>query len=569
MKIPLNQFEQYIDETILKRGLSYFKKGLVEDPEELSPGFFEAIVEGSESYRVTVSIKNEIITDHSCTCPYDLGPVCKHIAALLFALQAEKLGINKQNKITAAKNSTEMTRKKGRKTVIEQVDEILTKLPPNHIAEFIREQCIQNPAFRRLFIARFITQFEGESKAVYAQQVKAILNSAKGRHGFIEWNRAGAVGKAVYEMLVNARKQLEVKNYQTVMLISCAVLEEMFKALQFADDSDGDIGGGVSEAVEILFLVSEEDLPEENRKWLFDYTISAIKKRLYNGWDWDLDMYALAANLMKGEKEASVLLGLIESMAFSEYMERHVQEIRVKILRKSGRNAEADAFEAKHLNNPIFREQAIKKAIAANDLDKAGQIAQEGIKQDKKDKPGLVGDWVDWLLKIAQKRNDRQMIITHARYLFDMANRDHKYYYKILKETVDQAEWPSFTDELIRQLSDHRRWGDPYLLAWICIEEEKWETLLKVCDRGFTLGGVLEYEKHLAKHYPEELAAIYKRKILELLDRSTGRNHYQEAARFIRRMKKIGATAQAEQLVGEIKQKYPQRRALLEELEKV
>jgi hypothetical protein len=370
-------------------------------------------------------------------------------------------------------------------------------------------------------------------------------------------------------MLVNARKQLEVNNFQSAMMISFAVLEEMFKALQFADDSDGDIGGSVSEALEILFLVSEEKLPEENRKWLFDQAVSAIKKRQYEGWDWDLDMFALAANLVKGEKESSTLLELIESMAFSEYMEKHVQEIRVKILRKSGREAEADAFEAKHMNNPIFREKAIKKAIKAKDLDKAEQIAQEGIKHDQKDKPGLADNWVDWLLKIAQQRNDRNTIITHARYLLKQANRDHKYYYRILKENVDPVEWASFTDELIHQLSDQKRWGDPYLVAWICIEEERWNILLKVCESSFTLNGIQEYEKHLAKRFPEELAAIYKRKILELLDRGTGRNHYQEATRFIRRMKKFGANSQADELITLIRQKYPQRRALLEELEMI
>ena len=41
MNIPLNQFEQIIDETILKRGLDYFRKGLVEEPEELSPGLMK------------------------------------------------------------------------------------------------------------------------------------------------------------------------------------------------------------------------------------------------------------------------------------------------------------------------------------------------------------------------------------------------------------------------------------------------------------------------------------------------------------------------------------------------
>jgi hypothetical protein len=36
MEIPLKQFEQYIDEVILKRGLTYFKNGHVGEPEEIT-----------------------------------------------------------------------------------------------------------------------------------------------------------------------------------------------------------------------------------------------------------------------------------------------------------------------------------------------------------------------------------------------------------------------------------------------------------------------------------------------------------------------------------------------------
>lgn len=93
MNIPLNHFEQLLDETILKRGLDYFKKGLVDEPEELTPGCYEANVQGSELYRVSVTIQNETVTEYSCSCLYDLGPVCKHVVSLLFALQYESLGI--------------------------------------------------------------------------------------------------------------------------------------------------------------------------------------------------------------------------------------------------------------------------------------------------------------------------------------------------------------------------------------------------------------------------------------------------------------------------------------------
>jgi len=44
MKIPINEFEQHVEEDILKRGLQYFKKGYVSQVEELSGGEYEAVV---------------------------------------------------------------------------------------------------------------------------------------------------------------------------------------------------------------------------------------------------------------------------------------------------------------------------------------------------------------------------------------------------------------------------------------------------------------------------------------------------------------------------------------------
>jgi hypothetical protein len=36
MQISIHQFEQFINETILKRGLTYFKNGYVSEPEEIA-----------------------------------------------------------------------------------------------------------------------------------------------------------------------------------------------------------------------------------------------------------------------------------------------------------------------------------------------------------------------------------------------------------------------------------------------------------------------------------------------------------------------------------------------------
>ena len=112
MQIPLNQFEQYIDETILKRGLQYFKNGHVHEPEEISPGEYEAIVEGTDDYTVQLTLKNGIVTEYVCDCPYDMGPVCKHVAAVIFYLQQDELELNKKTKRTKTNQASNPAKRK-------------------------------------------------------------------------------------------------------------------------------------------------------------------------------------------------------------------------------------------------------------------------------------------------------------------------------------------------------------------------------------------------------------------------------------------------------------------------
>jgi len=61
------------------------------------------------------------------------------------------------------------------------------------------------------------------------------------------------------------------------------MLEELTKALQFSDDSNGDFGDGIYSATELLSKVAERKLQEKERKLLFDYTLKAYQKNLYTG----------------------------------------------------------------------------------------------------------------------------------------------------------------------------------------------------------------------------------------------------------------------------------------------
>jgi len=242
MKIPLAEFELHFDETILNRGLQYYKKGLVNEPEEVAPGEYEAIVEGTELYTVQLTIKNEVITEHVCSCPYDMGPVCKHVVAVVFHLLQNELDLKVKSKTKTGegkKNEKEKKTKK-KKTTTEQVDEMLEKVSHSDLKIYVKEQCAKDRSFRQLFFANFAYLVIPDSKELYVKQIQAVLKAAAGRHGYIEYSESRAVSGAVYAMVERAEQFVESSNYQTAMYIACATIEEMGQALEYVDDSNGD-----------------------------------------------------------------------------------------------------------------------------------------------------------------------------------------------------------------------------------------------------------------------------------------------------------------------------------------
>jgi uncharacterized Zn finger protein len=226
MKIPLNEFEIHVDEDILKRGLQYFKKGYVTAVDELSAGEYEATVEGSESYTVHMEVKNGVMNGCYCTCPYDWGPICKHEVAVMFYLQQEELGIasnpQKTAKRTRAKASSVIIssgseKKPKKKTIQEKVNEILNMLPVDELKGYIGACCDNDKSFRDMFLAKYVYLIQPVSKEMYAKQIQAIVRSAAGKFGFLDYSAARKVGKLVYELSQLAEHKIENNNYREAM----------------------------------------------------------------------------------------------------------------------------------------------------------------------------------------------------------------------------------------------------------------------------------------------------------------------------------------------------------------
>lgn len=80
-------FADDIHALILERGRAYFDSGAVQQLVRTHDGW-SAEVAGQENYKVVIAGLTAP-EEWYCECPYDHGPVCKHVAAVFFAIQAE------------------------------------------------------------------------------------------------------------------------------------------------------------------------------------------------------------------------------------------------------------------------------------------------------------------------------------------------------------------------------------------------------------------------------------------------------------------------------------------------
>ena len=402
---------------------------------------------------------------------------------------------------------------------------------------------------------------------MYKKEIKAILKGAKNRHGFIDRPDMRRVGNEVYQFLTSAQEQIQKGNSKTGFLIATAVLEEMTKALQFADDSNADIGNNIYFSIEILTNLTQKKIPEVLRKEFFKYCLSAFKKGLFDGWDWHFGILDIAGKLILTEQEGDKIFKLLDAVTYSGWELNKSQAIQYELLSKIKGEVEAEAFLKKKKSNPEVRLAAIQKAFSNKDYEKAIAYAKDGIKECEKKSSGWISDWYNWLLKIGQKQEDKNSIIQYARYLYLYNYRNEQNYYSILKKQIPPKEWHPFVKELLIEIQTKESWRNVTLIREIYIEERWWDRLLRLLQESPDLRMIDENEQYLKRDYPNELIDLYAAGILLFMAEKVGRKYYKAACRYIRKIKRLGHLKKAKEVETTLRDLYPQRKALLEELD--
>ena len=571
MNISLKKFESDIDDSIISRGAEYFANQAVRDLRQLKTDQWAASVEGTEQYRVRLSLRDDSVVDYSCSCPYDLGPICKHIVAVLYELRARKYGEEKE--------AGDSKRSRGAKREVseESLDKLVSGMPRKSLEAVVLEYAGREPDFAGYISAKNTLKAPRSKKEQYRRIIKDTIQAVRGRHGFIGYWQCSKAVEGARMVLDKAQALVSGEKNEDALPIYQCVLEEMVPLLQNADDSDGSIGGVIDQAFEGLSVCARTAKEPRFKQKMLDYLFDEFENKRYDGWsDWKWSFLEMAAEMVGAPKDQERLFKKLddsrrppkqENDRLSEYDEETILEIKLRVLDRCKSQDEAESFLKEYLQYPAMRRQAIERAFKRKDFVSVKALAEEGISLAERSRfPGLVNEWVIWMLITAEAEKNIPETKQYALRLFlDTGDFD---YYSRYKRCFAKIEWDPEVENIINLVKKLPKYYEG-TLGQVLIQEAKWDDLLDFVRQNAKSHMLNAYQKYLSARFPKELTEIYEKVIAEELAPLVGRGNYERLCQFLRQMKKLGAEDRVKTLTEELRAQYKNRPAMLEELQDV
>jgi len=557
MMLTLDNFEKTLDPTILKKGNQYYKNDQVTELEE-DDGIWTATVIGSDYYTVTVETDKSGELAIECDCPYDWGPYCKHAAAVLFAIR--DMQAEPQHAPKAEPKQTVKT--------------LLEKLTREQLIEIVLDQTRKDKLLANNILLKYGT--ESLDKTMFVRIIENALRAGRD-HGFLDYMGARRAAKSILTLLDQAEQQIAEGQPAKAIPVLQAIVETVSEALNSdADDSAGELGGCVDGAFNAL----EEAAPmlsSPDKQALFDYCLAQMFNKNYAWFDYDWASPEIARRLVETEQQRAALFSALDRKIekdqrmgrMSEYTQEQALEIKLEVMEKLGDSAETiQNFLKQHLHLHRIRQKVVQQLIDAGDFDAANTLCIEAIKRyTNQNYPGLVKEYREFLLDIARKSNNTDGVVRLSQELF-LETREFQHY-DLLKHTIKAETWPDFVKKLIQTIQTQADlWRKEDLLAEIYVREEMWSALLKLAQPD-KVSVITKYKNHLHSIYPEECCDIYERVIHRDMDSATSRDGYKVCAELLARIRELGEEERAEIIKAALIKRYPKRRAMIEELNRI
>ncbi len=550
-------------------------------------------------YRVQVELDEAGIAEASCTCPYEFGGYCKHIVALLLAY------LHHPKSFAARKAPAELLADLDHNDLVA----ILTKLMQEQPELCDRIEALTT-APSRSGKKRKKVDIE-----VYRRHIIGIVHSLDGMRMSEAYWYVGDLTNQLREVQQSAAKFLDAGDAESALEILLVLLEEASRAIEYVDDSNGELGGYVGELGTLLAeaILSMElsqverakltgkleklikyagdygmegnlhiavqaakfgwdDIPEETAP--FRRTVSTVdendERDEDDDWDeevayelreWDWPAAANFGDLTEAKLNVLDRQGRTEEyLALCKKEQRHLRyTLKLCDLKQV---TDAVKYAKKHLTSAEEIRLVALRLRESRLVAEAIEVGEHGLKL-KGPKAGL-GEWLG-PVEEAQGRTKQAL----AAWLAAFPEQPSLGTYKTIKRLAESG-WGRLRPEVMAKL---RKPYDKQVLAEVLLLEKEWDEAIKVAEGREMWYPIIEtVADGVMPHRPEWVVQISLKHAERLMTEVKSKN-YPIAAAWLKRAKQayrlLGKTDEWKKYLGETKEKYKRRPALQNQLAKL
>jgi len=582
-----------------RRGDEYYRDGALSNT-TIQSTLLSAECAGTYApyYQVQVELDEAGIADASCTCLYEYGGYCKHIVALLLAY------LHRPKSFAVRKAPADLLADLDHGDLIA----ILTKL--------IQEQPDLYDRIEALTSVPSKSKKQRKKKVdieVYRRHILGIVHSLDGMRMSEAYWHVGGLANQLREVQQSASKFLDAGDAESALEILLVLLEESSRAIEYIDDSDGELGGFVGElgaplAEAILSMELsqvERDRLVRRLEKLIDYAGNygmegnlhiAVQAAKY-GWDnIPKEMEPLRRTAYKVDEDEEPDDWDEDWDEEDEFDHREwgfpavsgfddITEARLNVLERQDRTeeylalckkekrhlryalklcdlkqvAEAVKYTRKNLNSAEEVLQVAQRLRESRLVVEAIEVGEHGLKLNGS-KAGL-GEWLG-PVEEAQGRTKQAL----SAWLAAFGEHPSLETYKTIKRLAG-PDWRHLRPEVMAKL---RKSYDKQVLADVYLLEEEWDdAIIVAASRDVWYPVVETVADGVMQYRPEWVAKISLKHAERLMSEAKSKN-YPIAAAWLKRAKQayklLGKTDEWKKYLGETKEKYKRRPALQNQL---
>jgi hypothetical protein len=583
--MKLDTFEKLLSSSIQKKAYEFFTKKKVDELEQTDDKWVAFVREKDNDYDVTVTLKSKTIIAHSCDCDTD-EPLCEHVAALLYAVQAHSEGTKSTHKTT--KTVAEKITKPKKPAKPETFTELLEKVPADELRAFLKENFARNKDFKSLFMTQFMVSASSVESGLekYMALLENAFKSVSDRRGYIDWNGCQKVIKSLKLLVKEGKTMFANRQYADVAYLSEALLVTASQKLTNVADTS-ELSAYASEGLSFLKTILEDvNIPQNLRDtvWerlveLSDYPVFLTSRSL------EMPILEVLSDNAKDAQRQTIFIKLVDKKLHDRsknnmdtFFLQSLLLLKVQFYIKHDRWADAQVVLDNNLHFKALRNLNVNFLIAHQNFAEAKKVLHQGISlmDNARDNAGLLESW-DVLLKIAQKENDIPEIQRLAKLLWERSDRSISYY-RIYKSSFPSKVWEGMVDTILEEYKESK-----HSPSSILIEEARWQALLEFVQQETNrllfanaiqetiyYNPIQQYETYLLPRFPTEFIHIYREYIQKMAIRANDRMGYFRIGEYIKRLASYPDQKEAtKQLLEKLISKYSVRPALADELKKL